>query len=140
MLSKHLLARFLVLSFSIFAIGLAVRAAQQAKAPDTMILKGSPMGGVKFDHKAHSETYAANKCETCHHPSKPQKPATVPQQACRDCHTKPAKPPMKTVTQAAFHNPLAKAGTCIDCHLKMNAAEGKKAPTTCVQCHKKTNV
>jgi nitrate/TMAO reductase-like tetraheme cytochrome c subunit len=46
---------------------------------------------------------------------------------------------MKTVTQAAFHNPAAKSGTCIDCHLKMNA-EGKKAPTTCMQCHSKANV
>jgi hypothetical protein len=103
-----------------------------------MILKGSPFGPVKFEHKLHAETRTGNKCETCHHPSKSQKPASEPQQACRDCHVKPAVAPMKTITQAAFHNPLAKAGTCIDCHLKENAA-GKKAPTKCVECHKKSN-
>jgi len=46
---------------------------------------------------------------------------------------------MKTATQGAFHNPTAKSGTCIDCHLKMNAG-GKKAPTMCMQCHNKANV
>lgn len=135
---KYAVARFIILPFFIFTIAVVVGSAQQATPPDTMILKGNPMGAVKFDHKAHSQTYAEGKCETCHHPSKPQKAATAPQQACRDCHTKPAKPPMKTATQAAFHNPMAKSGTCIDCHLKMNAA-GKKAPTTCMQCHKKSN-
>jgi hypothetical protein len=138
-LRRNPIVVFLTLSFCILAITFVVQAADQAKAPDTIILKGSPLGGVKFDHKTHAETRAGNKCETCHHPSKPEKPASAPQQACRSCHVKPAVPPMKTATQGAFHNPTAKSGTCIDCHLKANA-EGKKAPNTCMQCHNKANV
>jgi hypothetical protein len=113
--------------------------AQSADKPqDVMILKGSPLGAVKFAHKVHSETHAAGKCDTCHHASKPEKPATAAQQACRDCHTTPPPAGMKTKTQAAFHNPMAKAGTCIDCHLKANAA-GKASPTACGKCHSKAN-
>jgi len=138
-LRRNPIVVFLTLSFCFLAITFVVQAADQAKAPDLIILKGSPLGGVKFDHKAHAETRAGNKCETCHHPSKAEKPASVPQQACRSCHVKPAVPPMKTATQGAFHNPTAKSGTCIDCHLKANA-EGKKAPNTCMQCHNKANV
>ena len=59
-----------------------------------------------------------------------------PQQACRSCHEKAAAAPMKTKRQAAFHNPAATAGTCIDCH-KKEATAGKKAPTKCADCHKK---
>jgi len=122
---------FLLLSF--------VWIAQSADKPqDVMILKGSPLGAVKFPHKLHAETYAGGKCETCHHPSKPEKPATAAQQACRDCHTTPPAAGMKTKTQAAFHNPMAKSGTCIDCHLKEKAA-GKNPPTTCGKCHSKAN-
>jgi len=136
---KHFVIALLMLPFAFLGITLAAGAADQAAPADIMILKGSPLGGVKFPHKAHAETYAEKKCETCHHPSRPEKPATAPQQACRDCHTKPPQPGMKTATQGAFHNPVAKSGTCIDCHLKMNA-EGKKAPTMCMQCHNKANV
>lgn len=112
---------------------------QAKQAPDTVILKGAPMGGVKLTHKMHSETYAAKKCDTCHHASKPEKANSAPQQACFDCHSTPAKAPMKTNKQAAFHNPMAKAGTCINCHVAENA-KGKKAPTKCIECHKKDNV
>lgn len=138
MLKKYVAAASLILSFTFLAATQVVPAEPEKQPADTMILKGSPFGPVKFEHKMHAEGHAAKKCEVCHHPSKPEKPATAPQQACRDCHTKPAVKPMKTITQAAFHNPLAKAGTCIDCHLKENAA-GKKSPTKCVECHKKSN-
>ena len=51
------------------------QAAGRAKQPKgTVILKGAPMGGVKFEHKLHSETYAAKKCETCHHAASRRKP------------------------------------------------------------------
>jgi hypothetical protein len=105
---------------------------------DVVILKGAPMGGVKFLHTAHSKERNI-KCETCHHPSKTEKPSTAAQQACTDCHTKVAAAPMKTKLQAAFHNPTATAGICIDCHKAQNA-KGKKAPTKCMECHKKENV
>lgn len=110
----------------------------KAKEPDTVLLKGTnPLGGVKFDHKTHTKN-AGGKCETCHHASKAEMPAKDPNQKCRDCHTATAKPPMKTNTQAAFHAPMAKGGTCVTCHLEQNKA-GKKAPTKCNECHKKEN-
>lgn len=95
-----------------------------------ILLTGNPMGGVRFEHSKHPVA-----CETCHHPSREPKPGTPPQQACTSCHTKPSQAGMKTGKQAAFHNPAATAGTCIDCHRKSGAA----APTKCTQCHKKEN-
>ncbi|HSD65258.1 MAG TPA: cytochrome c3 family protein, partial [Vicinamibacteria bacterium] len=73
-------------------------------------------------------------CATCHHASRPPKPSAAEQQACRECHTSPASPPMKTSLQAAFHDPKAGSGTCIDCHARSVA---KGAPVKCLGCHKK---
>ena len=95
------------------------------------------MGGVKFEHKLHVER-VGNRCETCHHPSKPEKPLKAPQEACMDCHTRPPQPGMKTGLPDAFHNPTAQAGTCIDCH-KLQDAAGKNAPLRCTECHKQEN-
>ncbi len=116
----------------------AVPAAQPTKVTlkDVVILK-APLGGVRFQHKIHAETRTV-ACETCHHPSRAEKPATPPQQACSTCHTSTATPPMKTKLQAAFHNPVATAGTCIDCHKAQNA-KGRAAPVKCLDCHKKEN-
>jgi hypothetical protein len=119
-------------------VGCVALYAADKKAPDEVVLKGAPLGGVKFMHKAHTVDRKI-KCETCHHASKPEKAATSPQQACTECHTKTATPPMKTKLQGAFHNPTAQAGTCIDCHKAENAKD-KKAPTKCAECHKKENV
>jgi hypothetical protein len=107
----------------------------KAAVRDVIFLTGSPMGRVRLDHKLHAQR-AGNTCTTCHHPSRQQKPATAPQQACSDCHTKTPSPPMKTRYQAAFHNPTAQSGTCIDCH-KAENAKGKKAPLKCAECHRK---
>ncbi len=123
----------IVLLGVLFLAGATLTYAQAPKGP--IVMKDAPNGVVTFDHPAHVKN-AANKCETCHHASRPEKPATAPQQACRSCHTKDAVPPMKTKRQAAFHNPMAKSGTCIDCHAKQVAA-GKTAPTKCNECHKK---
>lgn len=122
----------------VVTFGISAAAQAQEKAPGVVILKGNPMGGVKFDHAAHQKA-AANKCETCHHASKPQKPMKAAHQNCQDCHTKTATAPMKTTTKLAFHDAMAKKGICIDCHVKQNAA-GKKAPTKCTECHQKANV
>lgn len=111
---------------------------QKALPKDVVILRGSALGAVKFEHKLHAQTRAA-KCETCHHPSRREKPNTALQQACSGCHTKVAVSPMKTKLQAAFHNPTAAAGTCIDCH-KAETAKGKVAPVKCMGCHKKEKV
>ncbi|MCC7499102.1 MAG: cytochrome c3 family protein [Bryobacterales bacterium] len=106
----------------------------EAKAPDTIVLKGPPLGSVTFQHKLHV-TRAGDKCVVCHHASKPEKPGSS-EQPCAKCHSKPLPPGMKTSLQGAFHKPTAQSGTCIDCHKKENAA-GKKAPIKCVECHKK---
>jgi len=119
----------------LFAAGATLAYAQAAKAPGVVVLKGAPNGDVAFNHPAHVKA-ASNKCEGCHHPSKPEKAATAPQESCSKCHTKVATAPMKTKLQAAFHNPMAKSGVCVDCHLKLVAA-GKKAPAKCTDCHKK---
>ena len=119
-------------------VGCSSAFAQKKKAPDTVVLEGRADGGVKFNHKAPAVDQKI-KCDTCHHASKPEKPLTSPQEACTDCHTKTATPPMKTKLQAAFHNPTASAGLCIDCH-KAENTKGKNAPTKCADCHKKENV
>jgi hypothetical protein len=118
--------------------GLSVSAAyaQAAKAPDTAVLTGAPLGSVTLSHATHAKTYGA-KCEDCHHASKPEKPMTAAQEKCGDCHTKVAAAPMKTKTQAAFHDPMAKKGTCMDCHQKAIANGNTKAPAKCGDCHKK---
>ena len=120
------------------AIAAPQLSAQASKAPDSVVLKGAPMGGVKLMHTAHTKDRNV-KCTQCHHPSKAEKPMKGENQKCSDCHTKAAAAPMKTTIQAAFHDKMAKTGTCIDCHVKENAA-GKKAPTKCNECHKKENV
>jgi hypothetical protein len=127
-----------VLSVIVIAAFMTGVASAQVKAPDTVILKGNPMGGVKFPHAQHAKM-AGTPCTTCHHASKTEKPyaAKVTHEACGDCHTKPAVAPMKTVNP--FHVAMAKGGLCIDCHVKQDAA-GKKAPTKCTECHKKENV
>jgi competence protein ComEA len=95
-----------------------------------ILITGNPMGAVKFEHSKHPFA-----CETCHHPPRQPKPGAGTPELCTDCHTKPPQPGMKTGKQAAFHNPTATAGTCIDCHKK----SGGNAPTKCTQCHKKEN-
>lgn len=108
----------------------------KAAAKDVVILKAA-LGGIRFEHKLHAETRKV-ACETCHHASRPEKSNASPQQACSACHTTTATAPMKTKLQAAFHNPTATAGTCIDCH-KAEVAKGKPAPVKCLDCHKKEN-
>jgi len=110
-------------------------AAQATNPPAVAILRGNPMGAVRFSHAAHARL-GGGGCDLCHHPSKPEKPLKSRYQKCQDCHAKVAAAPMKTKAQAAFHDPVAKKGTCIDCHVKENAA-GKKAPVTCLDCHRK---
>lgn len=112
----------------------AVQGQDAPSAP--IILKGAPMGGVKFPHFWHMKV--AGKCEACHHPSRLEKPLKEPQEPCGDCHTRTATPPMRTKHQAAFHNPSATAGLCIDCHKTENAS-GRAAPVKCVECHKPEN-
>ncbi len=133
--------KFLVI-LSVIAVAACMSgiAYAQEKAPATVILKGSPLGGVKFDHAKHSKLDGV-KCDLCHHASKPEKPSKTAHEKCQTCHTKAATAPMKTATQGAFHVAMAKSGLCIDCHTKAIAA-GKTAPAAgkCPLCHKKENV
>ena len=132
---KNVYRMFAVLIGLMLVMAVVVYAAETA--PGTVILKGAPMGGVKFDHKAH-EARANGKCDTCHHAAKPEKAPKSAHENCQDCHTTTATAPVKTKAQAAFHNPTATAGVCIDCH-KAENAKGKKAPTKCTECHQKAN-
>jgi hypothetical protein len=130
------IARVMVVLLGVlFLAGTTLAYAQAPKPPGVVVMKDAPNGAVTFDHPAHVKA-ANNKCETCHHASKPDKPAKAAQEACRSCHTKDAVAPMKTKRQAAFHNPMAKTGICVECHAKA-VAEGKKAPAKCTDCHKK---
>ncbi len=139
MTKRSLLAILAILCGLGLMLSLSAPAFGQAKAKDTYILKGAPMGGVKFEHKLHVER-GGDKCEVCHHASKPEKALTHPHQACTECHTKTAAAPMKTTVVGAFHkNAAATAGVCIDCH-KADNAKGKKAPVKCMDCHKKENI
>jgi hypothetical protein len=131
------LSKLFVVLLGILVVLMICGSAFGQKAPQSpIILKGAPMGSVKFDHIPHAKV--AGKCEACHHASKPEKPLKSPQEACTDCHTHPATPPVTTSLQGAFHNPTATAGLCIDCHKKQNAA-GKAAPVKCIECHQKAN-
>jgi len=137
-LSKHvLIVGSLVASGVLLALA-GVRPAEGVQPQETYVLKGSPLGGVKFEHKLHMAR-AEGKCQTCHHASKPERPLKAAQEACMDCHTKPPQAGMTVGLPDAFHKPGATAGTCIDCH-KMQDAQGKKAPIKCMDCHKKENV
>jgi sRNA-binding protein len=102
-------------------------------APTKVVLKGNPMGGVNFDHAKHQKL-VGDKCDTCHHASKAEKPMKAKQENCQNCHQKVAAAPMKTNAKAAFHDAMAKKGVCVDCHVK-EAAAGKKVPSKCNECH-----
>ena len=132
----------LVVILSVLAVAVAFSgiAYAQEKPPTVVVLKGSPMGGVKFDHGRHSKMEGV-KCDTCHHASKPEHPAKSAHERCQGCHTNPATAPMKTATQGAFHVAMAKGGLCIDCHAKAIAAGKATAPAAgkCAMCHKKEN-
>ena len=129
--------RLLCLWFGwLIAIVLCSAALAQTAPTAPIILKGAPLGAVKFDHTPHLKV--AGKCSVCHHASKPQKPLKSPQEACTDCHTYPATPPVTTRLQAAFHNSTATSGLCIGCH-KTEDANGKAAPVKCADCHQQSN-
>lgn len=125
--------RVLLLGLLCMAAGAQGPKASASKAPDVILMKDAALGSVKFPHKQH-EAVTGKECMTCHHASKPEKRETRPNQACRECHTKPPSAGMKTSRQAAFHNSTAQSGVCIDCH-KKQAAAGKKAPVKCAECH-----
>ena len=103
--------------------------------PKGKVALPAKLGTVTFDHPKHAEAMAI-PCAHCHHPSRPEKILAAEQQACRECHTSPPSPPMKTSLQAAFHDPRAAAGTCLTCH-RETVARGKQAPVKCMDCHKK---
>ena len=110
----------------------AAPAGPAQQPPKGKITLPAKLGAVTFDHENHAGKRGI-ACTTCHHPSRPQKPLASEKQACRDCHTMPAAPPMKTSLQAAFHDPKGATGTCIDCHKQ----KGGSAPVKCLECHKK---
>jgi hypothetical protein len=134
---RHLSPVLVVLA-CVFAIGLTAvwLQAQTATEPDTVLMKRATIGVVTFEHKLHAHDRKV-ACETCHHPARPGVPMKTPQQACSTCHTSKPAAPMKTSNRDAFHDALARKGTCIDCHIELNAKAAKKevAPVRCATCH-----
>jgi hypothetical protein len=106
----------------------------ERRQPEGKIVLPAKTGAVTFDHKRHAEK--APDCATCHHESRPEKPLVAKQQACRECHTPQATPPMMTSLRNAFHDGKAAAGICVDCHRKA-ANTTPPAPAKCADCHKK---
>jgi hypothetical protein len=131
--------RYIIVPVIVLSLMLCMGAAfqPQEKSPEVVILKGNPMGGVKFNHAAHVKLIGLT-CESCHHASKPEKALKAPHENCQNCHTRTVAAPMKTAAKNAFHDGPAKKGTCIDCHIKEAAAK-KAAPLKCAECHKKEN-
>ncbi len=131
---RSLVRLFLVGAALAWAGSLSNLAAQeQEKGPETVVLSGAALGSVTFKHAAHQEL---TECATCHHASRPEKPLSAEHEACSKCHTNPPVAPMTTSIRDAFHNQTAKAGVCVECHVK-EAAAGKAAPAKCGDCHKK---
>jgi len=125
----------LVFALILGVVLLAGPAAAQTPPPGKVVLKGNvAMGGVNFDHAKHAKLVGDAKCDTCHHASKPEKAMKAKQEKCQTCHEKTATAPMKTTAKLAFHDALAKKGTCIDCHIKA-VADAKKVPMKCPECH-----
>ncbi len=119
----------------ILGIALVVGPVSAQTAPSKVVLKGSPLGGVNFDHAKHAKLAGGDaKCDMCHHASKPEKPLKSKTQKCQECHTKAVAAPMKTNARGAFHDAMAKKGLCADCHVK-SAAAGTKVPAKCADCH-----
>src|SRR5262249_38671776 len=110
--------------------------AQAPKEPGTAVLTGSARGAVTLHHKAHTTTPGA-KSDAGHPPAKAQKRQKTPHEKYGNRPTKSATPPMTTKLQAAFHDPMTKKGTCVDCHQDAIAKGSKKAPVKCADCHKK---
>ena len=102
-----------------------------------IILKGAPMGAVKFDHTSHLKV--AGKCDVCHHASKPAKPLKSPQEACTDCHTRPATPPVTTNLQGGVPQSHRDGGYFASIATREQNASGKAAPVKCADCHQKAN-
>ena len=134
---RHLSSVFVVIACCL-AIGVTAARVhgQAAKEPDTVLLKRSTLGVVTFEHKRHAHDRNM-KCETCHHGTRPGVAMKTAHQACSTCHTTKPAAPMKTSNRDAFHDALARKGTCIDCHLELNAKAAKKevAPVRCATCH-----
>ena len=110
----------------------AAAARNAPQRPKGKITLPAKLGAVTFDHEKHAGRPDI-ACTTCHHASRQQKPMAAENQACRDCHTTPPVPPMKTSLQAAFHDPKGATGTCIECHRQKD----ESAPVKCLECHKK---
>ena len=127
--------RFLLVAASISFVGALDSLAAQENAPDSVVLTGSPLGGVRFSHVSHQDM---TECTACHHESRPELTLSTPYQSCADCHTQAPTAPMTTSIRDAFHDAPARAGTCLDCHVS-EAAAGKAAPLKCIECHKREN-
>jgi len=98
--------------------------AQQKPIPWVRIFKVPEY--VHFPHKPHVRVGVT--CKTCHGPIETMTvvSAKTGQNLSNDL--------LNLVTFAPSPTPLT-MGWCVECHTRMNAKEGKKAPLECVTCH-----
>jgi hypothetical protein len=104
----------------------------QEAPPDTIIMRGPTVAGVRFVHVDHVERA---ECVACHHESRPELPSSDEYGRCSSCHTETVEPPLVTNRRDAFHDRRARQGLCVDCHIT-EAAAGKATPARCADCHK----
>jgi len=119
----------------VFALIPGVGAAFQvsAKAPEVVILKSDVMGGVKFNHPAHVKV-TEDKCETCHHASKPEKPYSARTKTAGIATPVPWRHD-ENYLRAAFHDGPAKREPA---WMPYQRSGGKKpVPLKCADCTKR---
>jgi len=115
-----------------FMLGGTVLLAQQATPPTEVeiIVEGAKMAGVKFTHEKHTKDYKID-CKVCHHKEEDPTKEVLKCSACHGLTGGTEKAPNAPKNMLAYHK------NCIDCHQKVNAEQGKAAPTKCNECHKK---
>uniref|UniRef100_A0A7C4JRL1 Cytochrome C3 subunit A n=1 Tax=Thermodesulfobacterium geofontis TaxID=1295609 RepID=A0A7C4JRL1_9BACT len=115
-----------------FILGGTILLAQQVTPPKEyfIIVEGAKMAGVHFTHEKHVTEYQVD-CKECHHKEEDPTKGVEKCSACHGLTGGTEKAPNAPKNMLAYHK------NCIDCHQKVNAEEGKAAPTKCNECHKK---
>ncbi len=114
----------------IFLIGGTFLLAQQMPTECEIIVEGAKMAAVKFSHAKHVTDYKVD-CKVCHHKEEDPTKGVERCSACHGLMGGTEKAPDAPKNMLAYHK------NCIDCHQKVNAEQGKAAPTKCNECHKK---
>lgn len=113
-----------------FLLGGTYILAQQIPEEAVITVPGGKMAPVKFLHAKHSKEYQVD-CKVCHHKEEDPTKGVEKCAACHGLEGGTEKAPDAPKAMLAYHK------NCIECHKKVNAEQGKAAPTKCNECHKK---